>query len=119
LSSAEQQLLRRYVDLFNARDFDTLRSMLAADVKLDLVNRLQLEGAAVGQYFARYAQTHGWHARPAVVEGRPGLLIQQVDQAQDARDYFVVLGWDGGRVATIRDFLFARYASDGADYSPM
>ena len=30
---AEQRLLRMYVDLFNARDFDTLRTMLAADVR--------------------------------------------------------------------------------------
>jgi len=31
LPDAEQQLLRRYVDLFNSRDFDTLRTMLAAE----------------------------------------------------------------------------------------
>jgi RNA polymerase sigma-70 factor, ECF subfamily len=31
LWSAERSLLQRYVDLFNARDFETLRAMLAAD----------------------------------------------------------------------------------------
>ena len=49
LPDAEQQLLRRYVELFNARDFDTLRAMLAADVRLDLVNRVRLQGPAVGE----------------------------------------------------------------------
>jgi len=119
LSSAEQRLLRRYVDLFNARDFDTLRTMLAADVRLDLVNRLQLQGPAVGEYFARYGQTQGWRAWPGLVEGRPAVLIQQHERADARPDYFVVLGWSGKRVSTIRDFLFARYAVADAEHSSL
>lgn len=109
LSDAEVQLLRRYVDLFNARDFDTLRTMLAADVQLDLVNRLRLQGPPVGEYFARYGQTQGWRAWPGVVEGRPAVLMQQHARDDQQPDYVVVLGWSGGHVSTIRDFLFARY----------
>lgn len=119
LSGAEERLLRRYVDLFNARDFDTLRSMLAADVQLDLVNRLQLQGAAVGEYFARYGQSQGWRAWPGRVEGRPAVMVQQQGRADGQPDYFVVLGWSGERVATIRDFLFARYAVADAEHSPL
>lgn len=119
LSAAEQQLLRRYVDLFNARDFDTLRTMLAADVRLDLVNRLQLQGPAVGEYFARYGQTQGWRAWPGVVEGRPAVLIQQHERSDGRPDYFVVLGWVGQNVSTIRDFLFARYAMHDAEHSSL
>lgn len=119
LSAAEQQLLRRYVDLFNARDFDTLRTMLAADVRLDLVNRLQLQGPAVGEYFARYGQTQGWRAWPGVVEGRPAVLIQQHERSDARPDYFVVLAWSGERVSTIRDFLFARYAAEDADLAAL
>lgn len=116
LPDAEQQLLRRYVDLFNARDFDTLRTMLAADVQLDLVNRLRLQGPAVGEYFARYGQTQGWRAWPGVVEGRPAILIQQHERPDMQPDYFVVLGWADQRVSTIRDFLFARYATADAEH---
>jgi RNA polymerase sigma-70 factor (ECF subfamily) len=116
LPDAEQQLLRRYVDLFNARDFDTLRTMLAADVQLDLVNRLRLQGPAVGEYFARYGQTQGWRAWPGVVEGRPAILIQQHERPDVRPDYFVVLGWADQRVSTIRDFLFARYATADAEH---
>ncbi|MEM4989872.1 sigma-70 family RNA polymerase sigma factor [Collimonas sp. H4R21] len=116
LPDAEQQLLRRYVDLFNARDFDTLRTMLAADVQLDLVNRLRLQGPAVGEYFARYGQTQGWRAWPGVVEGRPAILIQQHERPDMQPDYFVVLGWTDQRVSTIRDFLFARYATADAEH---
>jgi RNA polymerase sigma-70 factor (ECF subfamily) len=116
LPDAEQQLLRRYVDLFNARDFDTLRTMLAVDVQLDLVNRLRLQGPAVGEYFARYGQTQGWRAWPGVVEGRPAILIQQHERPDVRPDYFVVLGWADQRVSTIRDFLFARYATVDAEH---
>jgi len=119
LSTAEQRLLRRYVDLFNARDFDTLRTMLAADVRLDLVNRLQLQGAAVGEYFGRYGQTQGWKAWPGLVEGRPAVLIQQHERSDARPDYFVVLGWSGERVSTIRDFLFARYVVADAEHASL
>src|SRR6266702_3072355 len=116
LPDAEQQLLRTFVDLFNSRDFDTLRTMLAADVRLDLVSRLQLQGTAVGEYFARYGQMQGWKAWPGVVEGRPGVLIQQHERSDGRPDYFVVLGWAGQRVSTIRDFFFARYAIADAEH---
>lgn len=119
LSTAEQRLLRRYVDLFNARDFDTLRTMLAADVRLDLVNRLQLQGPAVAEYFGRYGQTQGWRAWPGLVEGRPAVLIQQHERSDARPDYFVVLGWSGERVSTIRDFLFARYVLADAEHSSL
>jgi RNA polymerase sigma-70 factor, ECF subfamily len=118
LPDAEQQLLRAYVDLFNARDFDTLRSLLAADVRLDLVSRQQLQGPAVGNYFARYGERQGWKAWPGVVEGRPAVLMQQNERSDAQPDYFVLLAWSGQRVSTIRDFFFARYAiADAEHYS--
>ena len=118
LPDAEQQLLRAYVDLFNSRDFDTLRTMLAADVRLDLVNRVQLQGPAVGEYFGQYGLRQGWKAWPGVVEGRPAVLMQQHERSDGQPDYFVVLAWSGQRVSTIRDFFFARYAiADAEHYS--
>ncbi|WP_322403651.1 sigma-70 family RNA polymerase sigma factor [Massilia luteola] len=117
LPDAERQLLQRYVDLFNARDFDALRETLAADVRLDLVNRLRLQGAGVGQYFTRYGQSTGWTAWPGVVEGLPAVLIRQPGGAPGRPDYFVVLGWSDGYVSSIRDFLFARYAMQDAEYA--
>ena len=116
LPDAEQQLLRRYVELFNSRDFDALREMLAADVRLDLVNRVQLQGPAVGEYFGQYGLRQGWKAWPGVVEGRPAVLMQQHERSDGRPDYFVVLAWAGQRVSTIRDFFFARYAIADAEH---
>jgi RNA polymerase sigma-70 factor, ECF subfamily len=116
LPDAQQQLLRTYVDLFNARDFDALRTMLAADVRLDLVNRQQLQGPAVGRYFARYGERQGWKAWPGVVDGFPAVMMQQDERSDGQPDYFVVLTWSGERVSRIRDFFFARYAIADADH---
>jgi hypothetical protein len=33
--------------------------------------------------------------------------------------YFVALDFDGDRVVSIHDFLYARYAMDGVDLSPL
>jgi RNA polymerase sigma-70 factor, ECF subfamily len=119
LPDAEQRLLTMYVDLFNARDFDTLRTMLAADVRLDLVSQLQLQGPEVGRYFVRYGQKQGWRAWPGVVEGRPAVMMQQEVRADAQPDYFVILSWSGGQVATIRDFFYARYATADAEHYPL
>src|SRR5258708_3518974 len=118
LPDAEQQLLRTYVDLLNSRDFDTLRPMLAADVRLDMVSRQPLQGSAVGRYFARYGERQGWKAWAGVVEGQSAGLMRKDERSGRAPDYFVVLFWSGQQVSTIRDFFFARYAiADAEQYS--
>ena len=68
--------MRSYADSFNARDFDTLRNLLAEDVKLDLVNRLRLAGRKdVSVYFDRYSESVDWRFAPGLAEGRPALLV--------------------------------------------
>ncbi|MCP5181854.1 MAG: hypothetical protein H6994_18320 [Pseudomonadales bacterium] len=44
MSDADRQKMERFVDLFRAGDFDDIRAMLADDARLDLVNRIKLEG---------------------------------------------------------------------------
>ncbi len=46
---------RAYVTHFNARDFDAIRTMIADDVRLDLVNKARVNGKAeVSRYFGNY-----------------------------------------------------------------
>ncbi len=108
--------LEMYVERFNAQDFGAVRAMLADDVRLDLVNRLQLHGRAeVGEYFHRYAAAGGWRFTPGIVEGRPAILALAAAQPEGPPAFFILLEWADGAVVSIRDFLFARYVVDGAD----
>jgi len=89
--------------------------MLADDVRLDLVNRLQQQGRnEVAEYFHRYARTMHWRVTAGAVDGRPALLVFDTpDEGTPA--YFIVLDWRDDSVAVIRDFRFARYAMEGAE----
>ena len=118
LPAAERARLAAYVERFNARDFDRVRDMLAEDVRLELVNRLRLQGKSeVGAYFHRYAEANFWRFVPGIVDGRAAVLVCDADDPASAPRYFVLLDWRGERLAGIRDFLFARYAVEGAEVS--
>jgi len=118
-SETERLRLRAYADLFNAREFNALRDLLAAEVRLDLVARTQMKGRAqVETYFARYeASDRRWRLAPAFADGRPALLATALDDP-NARSV-VLLEWEEGRIATIRDFLYASYIMDGIAISTL
>jgi RNA polymerase sigma-70 factor, ECF subfamily len=116
LAEADRSRLVKYVECFNARDFDSVRLMLADDVQLDLVNRLRAKGRGkVGEYLHRYALADQWRFESGTVDGRPAMFVfDRHDQTQWPA-YFVALDFTKEAVVGIRDFLFARYALDGAD----
>jgi len=116
LADAEHARLLDYVGLFNDRDFDAIRAMLAEDVKLDLVARLEAKGRAqVGSYFYRYSLVRDWHCAPGIVDGRAAVLMYDPEDKAGPPSYFILLEWLDGGVTTIRDFRFARYALEGAE----
>ena len=118
LSEAGRARLGAYVEHFNARDFDAIRNMIADDVRLDLVNKTRMSGKAeVSRYFGNYAKVHDWHLVPGLVEGRPAILVFDPDTPSAGPAYFMLLQWDGGKVATIRDFRHASYVTDGVEFS--
>ena len=76
LSAADQALLARYADRFNARDFDALRDMLGDDARLDVVARRKPMPARGGEYFTRYAElADGLVATPMILDGRPAVWM--------------------------------------------
>jgi RNA polymerase sigma-70 factor (ECF subfamily) len=117
LTAFERERATHYASLFNARDFDALRAMLADDARLDLAGRHRVEGKArVGNYFRHYAGYTDVRAVPACVEGRPGLTMHVGDAARPA--YAVVLAWRGGDLVEIRDFRYAGYVMETLAVGP-
>jgi len=116
IDSATRARLVAYVDGFKVGDFDAVRAMLAKDVRLDLVAKLKRRGKhEVGEYLGRYAASQRWMFSPGMVEGRAAMLVFDRDVSVDIPAYFVALEFDGDRIVTIRDFLFARYAMEGIE----
>jgi RNA polymerase sigma-70 factor, ECF subfamily len=119
LPEPEARRLANYIDRFNARDFDALRAMLAEDVRLDLVNRLQWRGAPkVGEYFRRYEAARHWHFGAGFVEGRAAVLVLDPNDRARPPQYFILLDWRGDEIAGIRDFLYASYVMESAAVAP-
>ncbi|HTG06639.1 MAG TPA: sigma-70 family RNA polymerase sigma factor [Bradyrhizobium sp.] len=117
LSDADRDRLGAYVAHFNARDFDAIRAMIADDVRLDLVNKIRMNGKAeVSRYFGNYSKIDDWHLAPGLVEGRPAILVFDPNDLGSGPKYFMLLQWSADKVADIRDFRHASYVIDGAEY---
>lgn len=106
---APSPTLARYVTLFNARDWDGVRAMLADDVRLDLVSRQKRDGRPdVSHYFSNYAKIANWLLAPGWLDGRE-VLAAFHDQADALPAYFIELTTADGRIVAIRDFRYVPY----------
>ena len=120
LGEPERTRLKTYIERFNAHDFDAIRAMLAEDVRLDVVNRVRLDGKkSVAPYFGNYASRPYWRFMAGFVDGMPAALVYDADDPDQRLKYFVLLDWSGDRIVGIRDFVFARYAIEDAEVTLM
>ena len=111
---AARAQLDRYASLFNARDWDGLRALVADDCRLDLVSKSQRRGKEVRMYFTNYEKADV-SLRVVRLEGRLALAAHVAGATSPS--YFILLGWEGGRVSTIRDFRYVPYVVSEADVS--
>jgi RNA polymerase sigma factor (sigma-70 family) len=105
----------RYVSLFNQRDWDGLRALLADDVKLHQSLHPPRVGAAdVGMFFTIYAKSEGVRLAPAWLEGRE--VIAVFEHPDDPKpSHFMWLEWHDGRISFIRDYRYIRYVAADAE----
>jgi RNA polymerase sigma factor (sigma-70 family) len=109
--------LARYVSLFNQRDWDGLRALLADDVKLkQSTYPLRIGSADVGMFFTIYAKFDGLWLAPAWLEGREVIAVFE-DRADPKPSYMMWLEWRDGRISFIRDYRYVRYAAADAEFS--
>jgi RNA polymerase sigma-70 factor (ECF subfamily) len=99
----------RYVALFNRRDWDGLRALLAHDVKLNQATHpLRVGAADVGMFFTIYAKIDGVWLAPAWLEGREVIAVFE-DRADPKPSYIMWLEWREDRISFIRDYRYVRY----------
>jgi RNA polymerase sigma-70 factor (ECF subfamily) len=105
----------RYVALFNQRNWDGLRALLADDVKLNQSTHPDRVGSAdVGMFFSIYAKIDGVWLAPAWLEGREVIAVFE-DRANPKPSYIMWLEWRGGQISFIRDYRYVRYVADDAE----
>lgn len=110
------EALNRYASLFNARDWDGVRALVADDCRLDLVSKSQRRGKAVGMYFGRY-EKEDVSLRPIRLEGQLALAAHVAGAAEPS--YFILLHWQEGRVQSIRDFRYVPYIAAEASFEQL
>jgi RNA polymerase sigma-70 factor (ECF subfamily) len=110
LDADDERRLRLYVDLFNARDFDAVRALIAEDIQLEVVNRTRMRGKAqVSTYFGNYDRVADWALSLGFVDGRPAILIRDPQAPEGGARGFMLVDWQDGKVSQIRDFRYAPY----------
>jgi len=118
LSEAMRARLTTYVEGFRMGDFDSVRAMLAEEVRLDLVAKLRRQGKSeVGEYYTAYAAARQWAYAAGIVDGRPAMVVYDRNVSLETPAYCVALEFVGGRVVSVHDFLYARYAMEGVELS--
>jgi RNA polymerase sigma factor (sigma-70 family) len=105
----------RYVGLFNRRDWDGLRALLADDVRLIQSSYPLRAGAAdVGMFFGIYSRSAPVRLAPAWLDGREVIAVYEDPRAVKP-SYLMWLEWTDGRISFIRDYRYVRYVVDDAD----
>lgn len=118
-SPEELRKLRRYAALFNDRNWDALRTLMGEESRLEVVTRARRRGAAAAEYYTRYAevaQPEELRAEVGWVDDRPVLAMFR-PASSSVPAYFVLILWNGDKVAFIRDFRYVPYIADGAPYT--
>jgi RNA polymerase sigma-70 factor, ECF subfamily len=108
---APSPVVARYAALFNARDWDGVRALLAEDVMLNLPTRVRLRG--VDRYFTNYAAFPTWRVSVAWLDGREVLRVEHPDRPV----YFVALELRGDQVIEIRDYIHVPYIGTDARFT--
>ena len=101
--------------LFNQRDWEGLRALLAQDVRLKQSSLPVRVGAAdVGMFFTIYAKMDRVSLSPAWIEGREVIAVFE-DRADPKPSYVMWLEWREGEISFIRDTRYVRYILADAD----
>ena len=104
-TTADAALLRLYVDRFNQRDWDGLRDLIAADARLQVVDRF-LGPLAEAPYFATYERMSlPWRLAVGEIDGEAAVIIQHPAGDGWIADAAARLRISDGRIVDITDYF--------------
>ncbi len=104
-----------YIRLFNQRDWDGLRALLAEDVRLNQSSYpLRVGRANVGLFFSIYARSPQVRLAPARLEGREVIAVFE-DPESSKPSYMMWLEWRDGLISFIHDYRHVRYVVADAE----
>jgi len=98
-----ERLLGRYVELFNARDWDGVRALTSADARLrvsDCYNGL----LSRSPYFVEYERGEPWRMRQDAIEGEAVLVVDRLRGQAWRPAYLVRIHAEGGVIDRIADY---------------
>ncbi len=112
--SKKSDLLRRYIDLFNNRDWEGVIKLLRSDVHCEVVGDWTGLGrdAAENHYFFKYAHSAPqmqWRLSLAEVDGEQVLVCWKKIAGQWEPSSFVRIEWEENLVKSIRDYMHIPY----------
>jgi RNA polymerase sigma factor (sigma-70 family) len=116
-SPGTSPVVARFVTLFNERNWDGVRALLAEDVQLDVISRAQRTGRGVSDYFTNYARIPGWSLAPGWLEGREVVAVFRA-AGDEQPGYFIDLTVADGKIRFIRDFYYVPYILQDAQIVP-
>ena len=106
----------RYVALFNQRDWDSLRALLADDVKLhQSTYPLRVGSADVGMFFTIYDKFDGVWLAPAWLEGREVIAVFATALIQSPASMMWPRVAVDDQISFIHDYRHVRYVVADAE----
>ena len=104
-----------YVELFNQRNWDALRALLSADVKLKQSSHpLRVGAEDVGMFFTIYAKSESVRLVPAWLDNRE--VIAVFSEKSDAKPSHIMwLEWRDDHISYIHDYRYVDYLLKDAE----
>ena len=108
---AQRRLFEAYAECFNRRDWDSLKQLVQADARLEIVGANQGTMSGLGAtYSGNYVKLpYEWRLTAGLVDGTPVIIHWRRTGAQWQPVTAIRLWWEDGHVVRIRDYIHVEY----------
>jgi RNA polymerase sigma-70 factor, ECF subfamily len=117
LSDEHRLTVERYVERFNARDWEGVRALLADDARLQVVERV--DGPFNGRYFTNYAAlSEDFRLVQVLLEGMPAIVQFRLRAGDWHPHSLLLLFVEESKIVRVKDYVHVPYLLQGAHLQP-